>query len=552
MPGYFDAIKQQKQPPAEPGNVTPIHRTVSDGIHPYARAAIDAELARLDQCRVTPIGHAPGWDDTTYEVACNLLEIANSPWSGYTRTQAWNDLNARAPRDPGFDQRRIDAKWASAEGKVAGAGRPQPSESDPLPDVTVLDLTPAQDDAFWDARKALRHLHDFARARRVSPWAVLGVALARVVAATPHQVCLPPIIGSKASLNLFVGLVGPSGSGKGAAEAVAADALHVGYLTVHNVGSGEGIAHGYMHRSKGVLEWNDDTHAVLFSVPEIDSLAAQGDRKGATLMPQLRSGWTGEQLGFGYADPTKRIIVPGHEYRLCLVAGIQPGRAGCLLDDADGGTPQRFLWLPATDPQAPEHAPLEPSPLTWEAPPTGSLASIGGIRITVCELARDTIRTNRLAQLRGKLDALDGHALLAQLKTAAALGILDGRYSVTDEDWWLADVIARKSAAVRARVQETLKAKAKEVNQDKAEAEAHRAVHVAEKVEDAAIRRACQTVTRKLRREGEPMTSGALRRSLAGKDRGHFDAAIERLLEAGSIESETGGKGVRYRLAAKQ
>jgi hypothetical protein len=86
-------------------------------------------------------------------------------------------------------------------------------------------------------------------------------------------------------LNIFVGLVGPSGSGKGAAEAVAADALNVGYIESHNVGSGEGIAHGYKHRVKGELVWNDDHHAVLFSVPEIDSLAAQGDRKGATLMP---------------------------------------------------------------------------------------------------------------------------------------------------------------------------------------------------------------------------------------------------------------------------
>jgi hypothetical protein len=241
-------------------------------------------------------------------------------------------------------------------------------------------------------------------------------------------VCLPPIVGGKASLNMFVGLVGPSGSGKGAAEAVAADALDVGYIVSHNVGSGEGIAHGYKHRVKGELEWNDDDHAVLFSVPEIDSLAAQGDRKGATLMPQLRSGWTGEQLGFGYADPTKRIIVEAHQYRLCLVAGIQPARAACLLDDADGGTPQRFLWLPATDPDAPDVAPAEP-PDDLVAPPSAQLSSP--------RRHQDRRLRHRPRHHQGRPPGTQPRRRRrprrtrppGQLKTAAALGIADGRYA---------------------------------------------------------------------------------------------------------------------------
>ena len=334
--GYFDAVKQAKPEPAAPSNVTPIRR---GDVHPYAAAAIAAELGRLDALP-RPWHEGARWDTTTFEVACNLLELANSPWSGYTLADAERDLMAHAPADTRWGRTKHEAKWASAQARVGGAGRDEPApgtEYTPnVIEVPITDLAPAVETGFWDERKILRHLHDYARARRVSPWAVLGVTLARIITATPVEVALPPIVGGKASLNLFVGLVGPSGSGKGAAEAVSADAVHVGYITSHNVGSGEGIAHGYKRRIKGELEWVDDRHAVLFSVPEIDSLAAQGDRRGATLMPQLRSGWTGEQLGFGYADPTKRIIVEAHQYRLCLVAGIQPGRAACLLDDADG------------------------------------------------------------------------------------------------------------------------------------------------------------------------------------------------------------------------
>lgn len=549
--GYFDSVKAKPTPPVE-ATVTPIRRVHAEGLHPYARAVIDAELARLDQCRVTPPGQPPHWDETTFSVACNLLEVANSPWSGYTHAQARSDHDARAPRDHGFDDRTVAAKWASAEKKVGAAGRPEPTARDMHPSVTVLattatpppaDLAPADEDAFWDARPLLRHLHDFARARMVSPWAVLGVTLARVVTATPNQVHLPPIVGSKASLNLFVGLVGPSGSGKGAAEGVAAEAFEVGHVVSHNVGSGEGIAHGYKRRARGGdLEWLDDTHAVLFSVPEIDSLAAQGDRRGATLMPQLRSGWTGEQLGFGYADPTKRIIVEAHQYRLCLVAGIQPGRAACLLDDADGGTPQRFLWMPATDPGAPDTPPEQPDPLRWSGVDLG-MVGLGGIPMTVCDTAAGIIRDNRRARLRGDGDALDGHALLAQLKTAAALALSESRLDVSDEDWDLAGVIAAKSAAVRAGVVSHLAARHLAENTARAEAEAHRAVHIDEKRAESAVTRVASKMSARLRRDGEWMSRSALRKTLASTDRQWFEEALTRLVAAGQIELDEAATG---------
>lgn len=511
--------------------------------HPYAAAALRSEA---EQVAGTPNGRRN--------------DALNRAWFRMGRHIGAGSIDATtvratladAARQAGLPDDEIDTvlRDGATSAMHAGAAVPRVPTDLEAPGVTVLDapeLEEAEEDAFWDARPVLRHLHTFARARMVSPWAVLGVALARVVTATPNQVCLPPIVGGKASLNMFVGLVGPSGSGKGAAEAVAAEALDVGYITSHNVGSGEGIAHGYKHRERGELVWNDEAHAVLFSVPEIDSLAAQGDRKGATLMPQLRSGWTGEQLGFGYADPTKRIIVEAHQYRLCLVAGIQPARAACLLNDADGGTPQRFLWMPAVDPGAPDVEPAAPAPLTWSAPSVGPFVSFGGVKVDVCETARHTIKEARRARNRGDGEALDGHALLAQLKTAAALGILDGRYSVTDHDWSLAEVIARKSAATRAAVQRTLAVKAAEVNYGRAKAEAERAVHVEESLVDAAVKRVCGTVVRRLRRAGDWTPRGELSRAVAGRDRQYLEAALERLVDAGQIEVEESEKAAKYR-----
>ena len=179
----------------------------------------------------------------------------------------------------------------------------------------------------WNARPVLGHIRDFARARRASPWATLGVVLARVVVATPPSVVLPALMGGQASLNLFVGLVGESGSGKGAAAHAAADAIDVGDLEVATVGSGEGIGHLFVRRTRaGIIEQH--TEAVLFDIAEIDTLTALRDRRGATLLPELRKAWMGEQLGFGYADPAKRLTIHEHAYRLGLVAGINPAGPG--------------------------------------------------------------------------------------------------------------------------------------------------------------------------------------------------------------------------------
>jgi len=407
-------------------------------------------------------------------------------------------------------------------------------------------------DTFWSARPVLEHIRAYARARRASPWAVLGVVLARVVVAVPPHIVLPPQVGGVASLNVFVGLVGESGAGKGAAEAAGADAVQVGRLNKFPVGSGEGLSHLFVRREK--KELIQHTTAVLAEMPEVDTLAALNSRQGSTLQPVLRQAYMGEQFGFGYADPTKRLVVEQHRYRLCLIVGIQPARAGAILDDTHGGTPQRYLWLPATDRVAPDVAPAAPEPWRWR-PPTWPRhePATGQVHLPVCDTARSTIDEARAARLRGDGDALDGHGLLARLKVGAALALLDGRAEVADDDWNLAGTVLDVSDRTRARVVDTLRQSRADVNRRRGEAEGERAVIVTEKVEDATVRRVARALTRKLGGAPDGMVGADLRRRLAGRDRGHFDAAIDRLLSAGQIIREDitgqGTAGVSYRLA---
>ncbi|MDC7122384.1 hypothetical protein OMK64_12660, partial [Cellulomonas fimi] len=296
---------------------------------------------------------------------------------------------------------------------------------------------------WWSTRPLLAEVRALAYATMTAPSALLGVILARVLAAVPPTLVLPPIVVADASLNLYVAVVGASGAGKGGAGAVAdARVRIVGGRGFDRwpLGSGEGIARAYVRRTKA-RDGHTDQYVyqtnVLFETQEVDTLGALSSRQGATLSGELRQAWSGERLGFGYADPDKRLTVPAHAYRLVLVVGVQPGRAGALLNETDGGTPQRFVWVTATDPTLPDR----PTSLPEDYRLTITLPRIDGRtrqRMDVCAEACDTIRDARAAQMRGASDALDGHALLARLKVAAALALADTRLDVTAEDWHLA------------------------------------------------------------------------------------------------------------------
>lgn len=428
----------------------------------------------------------------------------------------------------------------------------EPAEPTPAP--------PPDPDEFWSARRSLTHLHDFARARRVAPWAVLGATLTTVVAATEPNAQLPPTIGSYASLNLFVGLVGPPGTGKDAARKVAAEAMELPkdakFLTAP-IGSGEGLAHMFMRADKdGKAEQVND--AALVTIGEIDTLTALIKRQSSTVASQLRQAAMGEQLGFFYVDTAKRMMVPEHRYRLCLLAGIQPKRSGGLLGDADGGTPQRFVWLPAFDPDAPDEAPECPEPMLWVPPrwhEAGGKHVAGQYRVAV-QLPReatDLVVSAHLARTRGHGDALDGHAILTRLKVAAALAILEGRTYVDDTDWLLSAAVMAISDATRALCQRALTEATRDDNVRQAEAEAARTIVVQDRVNDAAVQRVARSIKRMLARHAPGLVSHAeVRKSLAGRDRQYFEPAISALLLAGEVFEEKvehhSQRGVAYGL----
>lgn len=473
-----------------------------------------------------------GWDGPEWRKVVTGIRPPRDGWKAYVDEQA-------VPRG---------REWIEALAARTGT---MPGPSPLAEDVEA---------AFWSARGTLKHLHTAARARRVSPWAVLGVAMTRVAAVVPPWVVLPALVGSQASLNLFVGLVGESGSGKGAATGVGTEVLDVGELAVATLGTGEGILH---HFRRYRAPRKDDpggidtiTNSVLFDCAEVSTLTALGNRQGATLLPELCKAWSGERLGFGYASVEKRLYLSPHSYRLCLIVGIQPGRAHALLDDTDAGTPQRFLWFPTVDPGAPDLAPVWPGNEVW-LPPRWPMAewSTQRVELTVCSEAISTIDGAQLAKLRGRTPAIDGHTALARLKVAGILGILDGRPEVSSEDWNLAGIVMARSTATRNYAEQFISTSAEQRNVAKGRAEGRRAVAASEELEEASIRRAEAWIHNHV--GVELISSSDLRRKCASKNRPHFDEAIRRLVSLGRLEQveivrdggrHGGGSGIAYRL----
>jgi hypothetical protein len=225
----------------------------------------------------------------------------------------------------------------------------------------------------------------------------------------------------------------------------------------------------------------------------------------------------GEPLGFAYVAKEKRLAVPRHSYRLSLIVGIQPENAGRILDDRSAGTPQRFLWLPADDLWASDIP--RGNPGKWPNP----LVKIGAFhdhhtrQEGVCETARREIDLSRLAQLRGTTsEALDGHALLAQLKVAAFFALLDGRRTMTTEDdWKLARAVRQVFDQTRQHVIDALERDKIKNHRVRAETEASRVILIGNRMTEAAVQR----VGRAIMASWTPSKTGSLTPNCGARSR---------------------------------
>lgn len=306
---------------------------------------------------------------------------------------------------------------------------------------------------FWDARPSLHLIYQAALSQMCSPWAVLACSAARTLTQIPSTVTLPAVIGGPGSLNWFAAIVAKSGGGKGAANAVATQLVPAD-LHIRGAGSGEGMIEAYNRRAQP----QDHVTEILFSIDEVDSLTSLKARTGQTTMSVIRSGFSGETLGYSYRGRAGEKV-DAHTYRMTMIVSVQPERAEGLFSDAGGGTPQRFMWFPGRDRRikacTASQWPTDGSGFPRTLPPIDH-KKLSHRPLKIPDEAAELIRQTRENSMSGHDDALDGHALFCREKFAYALALLDGRTEMDSEDWRLAGIAAAVSDWCRRRAQDTL------------------------------------------------------------------------------------------------
>ncbi|CAJ1495114.1 hypothetical protein [[Mycobacterium] burgundiense] len=334
-------------------------------------------------------------------------------------------------------------------------------------------------------------------------------------------------------------LIGRSGSGKGVTDKLA---RIVWPASIHEEGLGSG--QGIHELFKETKDPDDRVTRALFTVSEIDHMAALASGRENNTLAALKAGLTGDRLGSKGASAATTRSVPADSYRLGLSISAQYGHTAVLLDDVSGGTPQRMVWGSVTDPSIPDTPGPEPDRVLDTKLPTWALADKQVlIQYGTPDIA-EYVAAGLLANQRGELDAIDGHRTLTRLKVAAALAIVDHRSVISDLDWQLSEVVMAKSDATRQSVLEYDRQAARAKVRERAAIRA-----AGEDFYDASrLETVKRSILRMLERDGEQQ-GNVLRSRLGRKEKRElFDQAIVLLEAAGLVTSMPGlQKGTRYR-----
>ncbi|WJD99744.1 hypothetical protein [Streptomyces antimycoticus] len=377
-----------------------------------------------------------------------------------------------------------------------------------------------------------------------------------------HRIRADTGIAGYASLNLFGGIIGPSGIGKSTgmevAERLMPAPFGLDFIDGQPIGSGEGLAEmfidvveentGEVRKGRGGTETpvtrkvrKQVRHNAFIYIDEGKTITRlMQERSGSTLGETLRSAAVGQTLGQTNASKENSRHIPKGSYSLGLLAGFQPETVAPLFEEVAEGTPQRFVWVQVTDPSIPDQAPPWPGELhAWRdaiTAPAGDETS-GYVLISFDQTIKDELRAADLAKVRGQVPAeelnpLDSHAPLMRVKLSSLLALLAGRRHVNTEDWRLAALLWDASCATRDAVLEYSAAQRRAEQEKRTIArieEEVRVDHAKQLAEDTRADKAVERLATRialLTREQGPQTRRAVRDRTAGRDKRYLGDAF--------------------------
>ncbi|MFE8962132.1 hypothetical protein [Streptomyces iakyrus] len=490
-----------------------------------------------------------------------------TPWPPASHSAAAADLRDLLG-DGGIDWTDIEHGYAEPGDEPAEPAAEPDGLTDPAP---IPGLIPEE---FWAARPELRQIRQAGHSRTRSGDVALMSVLTRLSSLVSHRIRADTGIAGFASLNLFGGIIGPSGIGKSTGVEVAdrlmPAPINLDFRDGLPLGSGEGLAEVFMGvveeetgevRKRGGTETpvtvsvrKQVRHNAFFYVDEGATITRlMKERSGSTLGETLRSAAVGQTLGQTNASKDTSRYIPSGSYSLGLLVGFQPETVAPLFEEVAEGTPQRFVWVQVIDPSIPDVPPPWPGELTaWReaatAPPGDEASRF--VLVSFDESIKAELRAADLAKVRGHLDPsefnqLDSQAPVMRVKLASLLAILSGRRHVTPEDWWLAALLWEASCATRDAVLEYSAAQRRAEHERRTVArieEEVRVDHAKQLAEDARADRAVERLALRLGalvHEQGPQTRKAVRARTAGRDKKYLpDAVAYAVLREWVVEAE--------------
>jgi hypothetical protein len=430
------------------------------------------------------------------------------------------------------------------------------------PNVAAPRRLPMIPDPVWDAYGWTRSIRAQARAADVCPDAVLGAMLASYAARVPPSVRV--VTGTKMPLgaNLVVSLVGPSGSDKSTAFALAQRMMAAeqpsSVPVIANPGSGEAFAanltrpdpdwQGPARQCPKVLR---EDPRVLFYVSEGALLGSVAGRLGSTWLPHLRALAVDESLSTSNATAEINRQVPAQRYRAAVVVGFQVTTATAVLHDTGTGTAQRFLWFTSLSSEnlAPGQgvdAPYVPMAVPHITRLGQGVDDAGETEhyLTVTQTITDRIiaeqRHQRLTRDIAATDDHDAHRHMLVAKLAALAVLADGCAMIDEADWLWAEALYAASAATRDELLDIAEESAsiERVTTGRRMAEGDRA----RKGYDSDEVRVAQTILNRVAKLGGAITKREINRAVKNRDRSLIAGALEQLVSSGYLVRQMDGR----------
>lgn len=439
------------------------------------------------------------------------------------------------------------AARALSPGQAAPAFADVGVKTQPAPAPSTLD------DAWWQQRPILAHVHQAAKAEMVHPEGLLIQMLCRASALIPPCYKLPGVGGGgigTGTLDLMGCIVAETGGGKSRtgniARSLVVDPAHElpfderKVLMDMPVGSGEGLIDAYY---RTIMEEDEDGKkqavrrvwrtGMFMTCDEGNAFISVQGRKGVTIVETMNSAWSGETLGQTNTggDGGRFRLIPAGQVRFSAVLNMQASNAHKLFDEnlTVVGFPGRLLFAPAQDPEATLDGPPWPGPV--ELPRWPSYGS--SVVLTYDPAIHQEIKERILAQSRGEQDARRSQSIVGQCKVAAIFAMLDDRTAISIADWSLAaDVLGRSSEFL---------AYLEKLRADHVRADSHRRSELRgemEAVAESAKERAQmgRTADRILAILSEgPLPGAQISKRLSAQARPHRDGALEHLRQLGKV-----------------